>query len=290
MLLSCVLKRRAAVTIHLKKVIFPTGTIRYGMTAGKVYVAFDILCGAASILNLTIISIERTFAVKSPAKHRNLSRNRPIIYGGIASVWIIAMLLAFLHVYVLPAINPSKFNIIILVIMIFFIPTFIIIGSYVMIFHAVKTRVLQHKTIKKEVRLAAMIGIVIILFLFCWFPFFLFNILSEHCSCWNATFSSLIPAVKYLHYGNSTMNPIIYAYRNADYRRAFKKIIYHVFTCGRTVNLDTRSERAMSFRSTLPSQGNSACREFCLSPENEKIVLESSTALLEVKQIRNGHR
>ena len=257
------------------------------MAAGKVFLAFDILCGAASILNLTIISVERTFAVICPAKHRNLSRNRPIIYGGIASVWFVSMILGFIFSYIIPEIKTS-YSIIILVCLIFLIPTMVIICSYIMIFHAVKTRVFQHNSFRHEVRLAVMIGIVIVLFLLCWFPFFLFNILAEYCTCWSIEFVKLIPAVKYLHYCNSTMNPLIYAYRNADYRRAFKKILYHVFTCGRAANFDLRNERAASFRTTLPSQGLSACRdELCNSTDPEKVALESSSRLLEVKPAKS---
>ncbi|XP_065071997.1 D(2) dopamine receptor A-like isoform X2 [Rhopilema esculentum] len=269
-----------------------TGTIQYSETAGTVYMAFDILCGAASILNLTLISVERTIAVKFPAKHRNLSRNRPIIHGGIASVWIISIILAVLFGFALPALTRTRHLILMLVIITFVIPTMIIIFSYVTIFHSVKTRESFHHTLRYEVRLAAMIGIVIILFLLCWFPFFLFNLLAEYCSCWSASFSKLIPAVKYLHYSNSTMNPIIYAYRNSDYRRAFKKLFYKFMTCGRFARYETRSERAMSARSTLASQAQSAYRETVLAKEpveGEKFETDCVNGFAdEKKPLRNG--
>lgn len=268
------------------------GTIANTETAGAVYTAFDILCGAASILNLTLISMERTIAVIFPAKHRNLSRNRPIIYGGIASVWLISAILAVLFGYALPAVTNSRHLILSLTIIIFVVPTIVIIFSYVTIFHAVKTRENFHHTFKYEVRLAAMIGIVIVLFLLCWFPFFLFNLLAEYCTCWNNTYAKFIPAIKYLHYSNSTMNPIIYAYRNSDYRRALKKLLYKFFTCGKLARYETRSERAMSARSTFASQAQSAYRETVLEAkdisDNGNYRNECVKSLLESKAVKNG--
>ena len=256
------------------------------------YTSFDILCGAASILNLTLISMERTIAVTFPAKHRNLSRNRPIIYGGIASVWITSFTLALLFGYILPVLSISEHRILTLTIIIFVIPTIVIICSYGTIFHAVKTRENFHHTFKYEVRLAVMIGIVIILFLLCWFPFFLFNLLSKYCSCWNATYTKYIPAIKFLHYSNSTMNPIIYAYRNSDYRRALKKLLCKFFTCGKFARLETRSERAMSARSTLASQAQSAYRETILEAkeinENGTYKNDCVSSLLDDRRHKNG--
>lgn len=274
--------------------LFFAGTIQYSETAGKVYAAFDILCGAASILNLTFISVERTFAVKFPAKHRNVSRSRTIIHGGIASVWVISVILAFLFSYALYFVTDNKVLILTLTIIIFIIPTIVIICSYISIFHAVKTRDNFHQTFKREVRLAAMIGIVIVLFLLCWFPFFLFNLMAEFCSCWNDTWASLIPAVKYLHYTNSTMNPLIYAYRNSDYRRAFKKLLYKVFTCGRYGRYVTSRERALSARSTYASQGaQSNYRETLFeskeSGHEEKNGNDYSNGLIEGAKVKNGN-
>jgi len=77
----------------------------------------------------------------------------------------------------------------------------------------------------KETRLAGMIAIVIVLFFICWLPFFLINILYTYCSphvCDHALLEKMIPFVKFLHYSNSMMNPIVYAYRNSNYRRVFK--------------------------------------------------------------------
>ena len=273
--------------------VFVLGTIENTTTATFIYTAFDILCGAASILNLTLISVERTMAVVFPAKHRNLSRNRPIIYGGIASVWVISLTLALLFGYALPVLVKWNHLILTLTIIIFVIPTIIIIFSYTMIFHAVKTRDILHHTFKYEVRLAAMIGIVIILFLLCWFPFFLFNLLAEYCSCWDSAYAKFIPAIKFLHYSNSTMNPIIYAYRNSDYRRALKKLICKFFTCGSLSRIETRSERGMSCRSTLASQAQSAYRETVLEakdvPINGTCNHECELGLLEAAPYKNGH-
>ena len=43
----------------------------------------------------------------------------------------------------------------------------------------------------------------------------------------------IVDLLFWLGYFNSTMNPIIYAYFNRDFRNAFKDTLRNIYTCGR---------------------------------------------------------
>lgn len=190
------------------------------------------------------------YAVRFPAKHRNVAHNRGVIIAGVIMVWGFSFTLAGLSVLKIMNLWPSYTYLV--VVFAFILPSLIIITSYVIIFYTMKTRQEQHWRFKQEMRLAVMIGIVIILFLICWFPFFLLNILLHHaCPCKsNHYLYHLIPFVKYMHYANSLMNPIIYAYRYPDYRHAFKRLLFNC-TCCADQQIDR--QRTASIRSTLSS-------------------------------------
>ena len=191
-----------------------------------IFLALDIMLGVASIVNLTIISLERLFAVIRPATHRNLSRQTHLVRIAVVAVWIFALTnsgLSFLKSFY----GWQGFNIYI-VSLGFVVPTIIIICSYVAIYRVAQQHITEERKLKQEMRLAGMIAIVIFLFIVCWFPFFLINILYEYClppECSHLTIEKSIPFVKFLHYSNSLMNPLIYAYRNSDYQQAFRNLL-----------------------------------------------------------------
>ena len=49
-------------------------SITYDYQLRRVYRLFDIICGVSSVLNLTVISLERCYALIYPLKHRNISK------------------------------------------------------------------------------------------------------------------------------------------------------------------------------------------------------------------------
>ena len=216
-----------------------------------IYLGFDIVCGSASIMNLTAISIERMYAVRFPAKHRNIAHKRSVIVIGVVLAWSLSLAIASLST--LKIMNIWSGYTYFVVISAFLLPTFLIITSYILIFMTMKARKEQDWRFKQEMRVAVMIGIVIILFLICWLPFFLLNILLYHaCPCDNNHYLySFIPVAKYMHYANSLMNPIIYAYRYPDYRGALKKLLSNC-ACNKS-KVGKKRQRTASLRSTVSS-------------------------------------
>ncbi|XP_047626354.1 5-hydroxytryptamine receptor 5A [Phacochoerus africanus] len=75
---------------------------------------------------------------------------------------------------------------------------------------------------QKEKRAAVMVGILIGVFVLCWIPFFLSELISPLCAC------SLPPIWKsvflWLGYSNSFFNPLIYTAFNKNYNNAFKNL------------------------------------------------------------------
>ena len=216
----------------MKFIIFISGYLRQFSTPYHVYIALDILSGCSSILNLTIISLERVYAVNSPiTQHRNISRNKSFIFGAVIFVWCYSILLVGL--YPLTITHGFKDYTLLIVILAFILPTLVIIASYVTIIYMIKSRGMQTQRLQQEIKVTGMMAIVILLFLLCWFPFFLLNMLFHYCPCGVSISHSVIQYVKYLHYSNSAMNPVIYAYRNKYYQSAFKRILCRAFSCSK---------------------------------------------------------
>ncbi|XP_059083047.1 dopamine receptor 2-like [Tigriopus californicus] len=75
----------------------------------------------------------------------------------------------------------------------------------------------------KEKKAAKTLGTVMGVFIICWLPFFLTNVISGIClDCIPAI---VFQVVNWLGWINSSMNPVIYACFSRDFRRAFASII-----------------------------------------------------------------
>ncbi|GMS79920.1 hypothetical protein PENTCL1PPCAC_2095 [Pristionchus entomophagus] len=84
------------------------------------------------------------------------------------------------------------------------------------------------KNQRKEKRATKTLGIVVGIFLICWVPFFILNIISAVLVLMKKPQMDfeLFFYSTWLGYMNSFMNPIIYTIFNTEFRRAFKSIIF----------------------------------------------------------------
>lgn len=67
-----------------------------------------------------------------------------------------------------------------------------------------------------------MLGVVIGVFIVCWFFFFVFNLNYYICCCLFLFF--IVFVVKWMYYGNFMFNLFIYGLMNKDFRYVFRKL------------------------------------------------------------------
>ncbi|XP_060943536.1 D(1C) dopamine receptor-like [Limanda limanda] len=73
-----------------------TGTWLFGRFCG-VWIAFDIMCSTASILNLCIISVDRYWAIASPFRYERKMTHR-VAFVMIGVAWTLSILISFIPV------------------------------------------------------------------------------------------------------------------------------------------------------------------------------------------------
>ena len=191
----------------------------------------DIICGLTSIFNLTCISIERYICISSPLHYyQRMGGRRAIII--IIFIWIFAILLAAARGIFQDA--TVIFEVLFTVIG-FFIPLIIMVIMYSMIFRVACKQVkkidipmngtTKKFRLRKEIKAAKTLGIVISAFFICWSPFFVLNFYVICESCYKSLRTDVIIAAKWFHYVNSVLNPLIYARMNKDFRDSFTNIL-----------------------------------------------------------------
>lgn len=202
----------------------------------KVWLCFDIVCGTASIMNLVFISIDRFLAVNHPLRYPIIvTRNRITL--GIAFIWIYSITIA--------AINPLKWQDYPLFVSLasFFVPLLIMVVVYSRIFHVALTHArsirrvhsdqpITHRRVTenfhRDVKAARTLSIVIGAFVACWCPFFVVTLVFKYCKSSCSVSKEVLVMMKWLHYGNSALNPLIYSCLNRNFRAAFKEVLRRI--------------------------------------------------------------
>uniref|UniRef100_A0A667XRU5 G-protein coupled receptors family 1 profile domain-containing protein n=1 Tax=Myripristis murdjan TaxID=586833 RepID=A0A667XRU5_9TELE len=231
-----------------------TGTWLFGRFCG-VWIAFDIMCSTASILNLCIISVDRYWAIASPFKYERKMTHR-VAFVMIGVAWTLSILISFIPVQLnwhqaeeedendnitgSCVANLNKTYAISSSFISFYIPVVIMIATYTRIFRIAQTQIrriaslerAQHRaadenslktSFKKETKVLKTLSIIMGVFVFCWLPFFVLNCTVPFCDppcVSDTTFTVFV----WFGWANSSLNPVIYAF-NADFRRAFATIL-----------------------------------------------------------------
>lgn len=207
-----------SIPMYISWVLNPNATKAY-ITA---YVTQDSLFGIASLYGLAGLAIERAYATYYPFKHRVLSK---VPYSaGIAGIWMFALLSSSV-VFAFFGQFPT-----VIIVAILLIPLAAVIIAYILVWIKVTYHrpIHNHAIHQSNAKLTVTLGIVTLVTLIAWIPF---------------TIVSLKPAVltspdgfvflcvtKWLEYGNSMVNIVIYAVR----MRGFKQEIVRKMRCCRT--------------------------------------------------------
>ncbi|XP_032897040.1 somatostatin receptor type 5-like [Amblyraja radiata] len=215
----------------------------FGSIMCRLVLTIDGINQFTSIFCLTVMSVDRYLAVVHPI--RSTKWRRPQIAKIInAAVWAISI------VVVLPIIIYSDLQIhmntcnldwpepkaawsvafiIYTTVLGFFAPLLVICLCYVMIIIKVKSsgvRVGSTKRRKCEKKATRMVVIIVAVFVICWLPFYILNIINiittlpEDPLCMGIYFSMVI-----LSYANSCANPILYCFLSDNFKKSFQKVL-----------------------------------------------------------------
>ena len=206
-----------------------------GVTLSRVWTMVDILIGTASIMNLMAISFDRVLCITNPLRYTAWMTPRKVTLI-ITFVWIysVGMATASLILFAKPIFN------LVATVMCFCFPLLFIITAYSIIFKVAVRQVRQihvatpaqfarsHRSFFKELKAAKTLAVVVGAFVICWVPFVTLNVIYSLCDpsvgC-PVMDPEPILVTKWMHYGNSLLNPIIYTVMNRDFRRTFKALL-----------------------------------------------------------------
>lgn len=208
----------------------------------------DILCSTASIVNLCMISVDRHLAINSPLTyHSRMTPKRA--KASIAFAWLFAFFCASLSIVtVIGKFKPTAGKVyrIFISFAAFFLPLLILIGVYSKIAFVALRQVRRicaasagieygvqrehNVTFRRELRVTKMLGLVVGAFVLCWGPFFSIVVLYAVCSNCPDDYG-WVNISKWLHYANSTLNPLVYMLFTRTFRSAFRRLIVRGLCC-----------------------------------------------------------
>uniref|UniRef100_A0A8C4RG44 G-protein coupled receptors family 1 profile domain-containing protein n=1 Tax=Erpetoichthys calabaricus TaxID=27687 RepID=A0A8C4RG44_ERPCA len=195
------------------------------------YITYGYLLLFVSSLHLVIISVDRYFAVCDPFFYnRNVTNLRTGMC--IVFIWLFASLYTYLFIFKSGGLLVA--DLFIDYLLSFIIPFSVMIGLYSKILlvakiHTNKIKFGEHKDLsskqnadkssfKRKYKAMKTVGIVILVFLACWTPYYLFHFASNF-----VVFSrGLLYVVQWTALFNSSFNPLIYGFFYPWFRKAFK--------------------------------------------------------------------
>uniref|UniRef100_A0A3B4H4B9 D(1B) dopamine receptor n=1 Tax=Pundamilia nyererei TaxID=303518 RepID=A0A3B4H4B9_9CICH len=227
----------------------------------KTWLACDIMCSTASILNLCVISVDRYWAISNPFRYER-SMNRRVASVIIGVTWTVSVVISFVPVQLNwhraeigdpTGENPalSRTYAISSSLISFYIPVAIMIVTYTRIYriaqmqirmissleraaeHAQSCRSDLKVSIRKETKVLKTLSIIMGVFVCCWLPFFILNCALPFCPGPAAPAAQRGPycvsektfdVFVWIGWSNSSLNPVIYAF-NADFRDAFLRLL-----------------------------------------------------------------
>ncbi|XP_026050931.1 trace amine-associated receptor 4-like [Carassius auratus] len=222
----------------------------------KVHSSLDMTFCTSSLLNLSLISVDRYWAICDPLRYKmRVTNNTVTVF--ITFLWLFSFVYCFTVLF--SGINAVGIEMLILQtycvgncvvffnkqwgiiypILTFFLPGTIMSSLYVKIFHVARkhAKVMSERvtgglksqsSAHRERKAAKTLAIVIGVYLFCWLPIFTLAVLDPF-------FNYRTPAVVYdalfwFAYFNSACNPLIYGFFYPCFQKAFK-ILTSTYIC-----------------------------------------------------------
>ncbi|CAF93617.1 unnamed protein product, partial [Tetraodon nigroviridis] len=219
----------------------------FGDILCKVHLSFAVMLCTASIINLSLISIDRYNAVIHPLLYRRKMTGNVVLLMIFVS-WSISGVVGFGMIFFRLNILgiedfykdfvacegrcilfQSGMSSTVSSVLSFYIPGIIMICVYLKIFFVAKRQFLsiQNTTCmtsarisnKKQTKATKTLVVIMGAFLLCWAPFFLCNVIDPFISY--STPAALMKTFGWVGFINSTLNPLIYAFFYTWFRKAF---------------------------------------------------------------------
>nr|XP_055042970.1 trace amine-associated receptor 4-like [Misgurnus anguillicaudatus] len=226
----------------------------------KVHSSLDITLCISSLIHLSLISIDRYWAICDPLKYKMRITNNTVTVC-ITFTWIFSFVYSFSVVF--SGVNAVGLEALILqmscfggcavfinkewgltcLILLFIIPGTIMSALYIIIFNVVKkhAKVLSEKvsvittgvniqsSAHRERKAAKTLALVMAVFFLCWLPLSIAAAVEPFLNF--VTPADVFEALVWLSYFNSTFNPLIYGFFYPCFQKAFKTLI-STYICG----------------------------------------------------------
>lgn len=204
----------------------------------QLYKFLDLFGAFASISHLTTITVERYIAICRPYFHQRLSSW--FHKGTLIFIWTLSISMAGFSWYFNHPEDKQIFNFTVFVLG-FILPVSIIISMYIGIFRVARSLMKRQqrpyfsnekdhrRRLRDDHKVAVTVAVICGFFIIAWLPFFVLSIIAAYClPCLPSTpidIQRMIAIVKLLHYGNSMVNPVVYAFRDREMRNTFLRIL-----------------------------------------------------------------
>lgn len=230
----------------------------------KFWTFMYLIAAPTSILNLMAVSLDRYLAISTPLKYYTVMKPKVALLI-ISIIWLYSLTFTTAGMVRWPYFESSVinglciFNIspyysVVSSAVNFLLPTMIMCVIYFQIYkiasaHAhriAKQEVLpsvasnsnedsatttsEKKRIKRNIKAAKTIAIIVSTFLLCWIPLTLTSTVGSLCKECLIVNAELWTALMVLAYMNSAMNPILYSFFNQQFRESFRKLFKLQFT------------------------------------------------------------
>ncbi|KAK1793809.1 hypothetical protein P4O66_001535 [Electrophorus voltai] len=218
----------------------------FGGAICRIVLTLDSLNQFTSIFFLTVMSIDRYLAVVHPIK--STKWRKPLVAKTISlAMWGVSLLVN-LPIMIYSGLNTNKNEartctilwpeprntyytafIFYMFFVGFFLPLVVICLCYLFIVIKVRSsgmRVGSSKRKRSERKVTRMVSIVVVVFVLCWLPFYMFNVASVTGSL-TATpvLKSTFDFVVVLGYANSCANPFLYAFLSDNFKKSFQNVL-----------------------------------------------------------------
>lgn len=224
-----------------------------------------LMAAPTSMLNLMAVSLDRYLAISTPLKYYTVMKPKVALLI-IAIIWLYSLTFTTTGMVRWPYyaegsvieglcnFNVSPYYSVVSSAVNFILPTLIMCVIYYQIYkiasaHALRiakqevstsvasnsnedsaTITSEKKRIKRNIKAAKTIAIIVSTFLLCWIPLTLTSTVGSLCRECLMVNAELWMAFIVLAYMNSAMNPILYSFFNQQFRESFKKLFKLQFT------------------------------------------------------------